>query len=95
VRPSPSPRSRARAHHPGARLSGSLIGTLSLSAAAIGDAIAWCVLAVVLASLGAGRGRGDRHRRRLALSAVMISLGPSLFAPLGRLAEREHARADR
>src|SRR3954464_3037494 len=35
-------------------LSGSMIATLSLSAAAIGDAIAWCVLAVVLASLGAG-----------------------------------------
>ena len=37
-------------------LNGSLIATLSLSAAAIGDAIAWCVLAVVLASLGAGPG---------------------------------------
>ena len=46
-------------------LNGSLIGTLSLSAAAIGDAIAWCVLAVVLASLGAGPGVAvHRDRRR-------------------------------
>ena len=37
-------------------LSGTLIATQALSAAAIGDAIAWCVVAVVLASLGAGAG---------------------------------------
>jgi Kef-type K+ transport system membrane component KefB len=73
-------------------LSGSLIGTLSLSAAAIGDAIAWCVLAVVLASLGAGpKIAVIAIVGGLALSAVMIFLGPRLFAPLGRLAEREHA----
>ena len=69
-----------------------MIATLSLSAAAIGDAIAWCVLAVVLASLGAGPkvaiiaivGGG-------ALAAVMIFLGPKLFAPLGRTAEQDLA----
>ena len=73
-------------------LSGSLIGTLSLSAAAIGDAIAWCVLAVVLASLGAGPAVAViAIVGGIALSAVMIFLGPRLFAPLGRLAEREHA----
>jgi Kef-type K+ transport system membrane component KefB len=73
-------------------ISGSLIGTLSLSAAAIGDAIAWCVLAVVLASLGAGpKIAVIAIVGGLALSAVMIFLGPRLFAPLGRLAEREHA----
>jgi Kef-type K+ transport system membrane component KefB len=73
-------------------LSGSMIGTLSLSAAAIGDAIAWCVLAVVLASLGAGpKIAVIAIVGGLALSAVMIFLGPRLFAPLGRLAEREHA----
>ncbi len=37
-------------------LSGTLIATQALSAAAIGDAVAWCVVAVVLASLGAGAG---------------------------------------
>jgi Kef-type K+ transport system membrane component KefB len=73
-------------------LAGSMIGTLSLSAAAIGDAIAWCVLAVVLASLGAGpKIAVIAIVGGLALSAVMIFLGPRLFAPLGRLAEREHA----
>jgi Kef-type K+ transport system membrane component KefB len=73
-------------------LNGSLIGTLSLSAAAIGDAIAWCVLAVVLASLGAGPAVAViAIVGGTCLSAVMIFLGPRLFAPLGRLAEREHA----
>jgi Kef-type K+ transport system membrane component KefB len=73
-------------------LSGSLIGTLSLSAAAIGDAIAWCVLAVVLASLGAGPAVAvTAIVGGICLSAVLILLGPRLFAPLGRLAEREHA----
>ena len=73
-------------------LSGSLIATLSLSAAAIGDAVAWCVLAVVLASLGAGPAVAViAIVGGIALSAVLIFLGPRLFAPLGRLAEREHA----
>ena len=73
-------------------LNGSLIGTLSLSAAAIGDAIAWCVLAVVLASLGAGPAVAViAIVGGIVLSAVLIFLGPRLFAPLGRLAEREHA----
>jgi Kef-type K+ transport system membrane component KefB len=73
-------------------LNGSLIGTLSLSAAAIGDAIAWCVLAVVLASLGAGPGVAViAIVGGICLSAALIFLGPRMFAPLGRLAEREHA----
>ena len=73
-------------------LNGSLIGTLSLSAAAIGDAIAWCVLAVVLASLGAGPGVAVvAIVGGVCLSGVLIFVGPRLFAPLGRLAEREHA----
>jgi len=73
-------------------LNGSLIGTLSLSAAAIGDAIAWCVLAVVLASLGAGPAVAIiAIVGGIALSAVLMFLGPRMFAPLGRLAEREHA----
>jgi Kef-type K+ transport system membrane component KefB len=73
-------------------LAGSAIATLCLSAAAIGDAVAWCVVAVVLASLGA-----DSNVALLAiaggaiLSAVLIFLGPRIFTPLGRLAEREHA----
>src|SRR5512138_3803648 len=35
-------------------LTGTEIGTLALAAGAIGDAGAWCVLAIVLASFGAG-----------------------------------------
>ncbi|HEV7608000.1 MAG TPA: cation:proton antiporter [Steroidobacteraceae bacterium] len=71
-------------------LNGSLIGTLSLSAAAIGDAIAWCVLAVVLASLGAGpKVAVIAIVGGIALSTVMIFFGPRLFAPLGRIAQRE------
>ncbi|MEO8019834.1 MAG: cation:proton antiporter [Pseudomonadota bacterium] len=73
-------------------LDGSLIGTLSLSAAAIGDAIAWCMLAVVLASLGAElKVAVIAITGGVALAAVMIFLGPRWFAPLGRLAEKEHA----
>jgi Kef-type K+ transport system membrane component KefB len=72
-------------------LEGTLIATQALSAAAIGDAVAWCVVAVVLASLGAGSGivwlavGGG-----LALAVVLILLGPRLFAPLGRLAQAQH-----
>jgi Kef-type K+ transport system membrane component KefB len=77
-------------------LSGSLIGTLSLSAAAIGDAIAWCVVAVVLASIGAGPAVAVLAIvGGMILSAAMIFLGPRLFASLGRIAEREHASGQR
>ncbi len=72
-------------------LAGSEIATQALSAAAIGDAIAWCVLAVVLASLGAGTGIAVLAIvGGVVLAAVLMLLGPRLFAPLGRLAEREH-----
>lgn len=71
-------------------ISGTKLGTLSLSAGAIGDAGAWIVVAIVLASLGAGAhvavlaiGGG------LAFAVLMILLAPRLLAPLGRLAERE------
>src|SRR5437588_3601507 len=37
-------------------LTGTSLGTLALAAGAIGDAGAWCVLAIVLASFGAGAG---------------------------------------
>ena len=73
-------------------LIGSMIATLSLSAAAIGDAIAWCVLAVVLASLGAGpKVAIIAIVGGSALAAAMIFLGPKLFAPLGRAAEQDLA----
>ena len=72
-------------------LGGTVIATQALSAAAIGDAVAWCVVAVVLASLGAGAGVAVLAIvGGLALAAVLILLGPRLFGPLGRLAEKQH-----
>jgi Kef-type K+ transport system membrane component KefB len=74
------------------RLSGSAVATLALAAAAIGDAVAWCVVAVVLASLGAGSGVAvTAIVGGAVLAAVLILVGPRVFAPLGRMAEREQA----
>lgn len=71
-------------------LSGTPLGTLSLSAGAIDDAGAWTVLALVLATFGEGPmvavkaiGGG------LAFAIFVLTLGPRLLAPLGRKAERE------
>ncbi len=71
-------------------LSGTPLGTLSLSAGAIGDAGAWGVIALLLASLGDGPsvailalGGGT------AFAFMMIFLAPKWLAPLGRIAERE------
>ena len=73
-------------------LTGTTIATLSLAAAAIGDAVAWCVVAVVLASLGAGSGIAILAiAGGMLLTGLLLLLGPKLFAPLGRLAEREQA----
>lgn len=65
------------------------LGTLSLSSGAIGDAGAWIVVAVVLASLGGGAhlawlavGGG------LAFAFVMVVIAPRLLAPLAAI----HAR---
>jgi Kef-type K+ transport system membrane component KefB len=69
-------------------LSGTAMGTLSLSAGAIGDAGAWAVIALVLASFGAGPqvavlaiGGG------LSFAAVMIFLAPRFLQRLGTTAE--------
>jgi len=73
-------------------LSHTSLGTLSLSAGAIDDAAAWCVLAIVLASFGAGSGAAVTAIVGGAVFAgVLIFLGPRLLAPLGRRAERELA----
>jgi Kef-type K+ transport system membrane component KefB len=71
-------------------LSGTSLGTLALSAGAIDDAAAWCVLAVVLATFG-----GDAT---IAIKAIaggvcyalfIVLVARKLLAPLGRIAERE------
>ncbi|MFM6930867.1 MAG: cation:proton antiporter [Novosphingobium sp.] len=66
-------------------LSGSTLGTLSLSAGAIGDAGAWAVIALVLASFG-----GGAHLAWLAIGGgsafalFMILIAPRLLAGLER-----------
>ena len=72
-------------------LEGTSIATQALSAAAIGDAVAWCVVAVVLASLGAGAGVALLAIGGGALLAAgLIAYGPGLLAPLGRWAQLQH-----
>lgn len=62
-------------------VSRSPLGTLSLSAGAIDDACAWAVLAVVLATLGAGAGVAIKAiGGALAFAAFMVLVGPRLFA---------------
>lgn len=70
-------------------ISGTKLGTLSLSAGAIGDAGAWVVIALVLASLGDGPivaikavGGG------FGFALLMIFLAPRLLAPLAAMANR-------
>jgi Kef-type K+ transport system membrane component KefB len=71
-------------------LSHTALGTLSLSAGAIDDAAAWCVLAIVLASFGAGKGIAiTAIGGGIVFAVVMIVLMPRVIAPLGRIAESD------
>src|ERR1017187_8342906 len=77
-------------------ITGTPLGTLALSAGAIDDAAAWCVLAIVLASFQKlPDGSMDSWiairaiAGGLAYAALMILAGRKLLAPLGRIAERE------
>lgn len=65
------------------------LGSLALSAGAINDAVAWAVLAVVLATFGDGSivavkaiGGG------IAFAILALGFGPRLLAPLGRAVDR-------
>jgi Kef-type K+ transport system membrane component KefB len=72
-------------------LSQTALGTLSLSAGAIDDAAAWCVLAVVLASFGSA-GPGIAYLAifgGLAFALFMVLVMPHVLAPLARRAERD------
>lgn len=66
-------------------MAGTRLGTLALSAGAIGDAGAWVVIALVLATMGGGP---DVLVRALAIgggsAALMLWLGPRVLAPLAR-----------
>lgn len=71
-------------------LSSTPLGTLSLSSGAIGDAAAWIVLAVVVASFGGGMGAAwITIAGAIAFTVFMVTLAPRLLAPLGRIVERE------
>jgi len=71
-------------------LTGTTLGTLSLAAGAMGDAAAWCVLAVVLASFGGGMGLAVKAiGGGLLYAGLMLTVGRSLLARLGAKAERD------
>ncbi len=79
-------------------LSGTSLGTLALAAGAIDDAAAWCVLAIVLASFGAGSGDFLGMHMNPAVLAIgggviyatfMLTLGKRLLRKLGAIAERQ------
>jgi len=70
-------------------LAASPLGSLALSAGAVGDAVAWMVLAVVLATTGGGSGVALKAiGGGLAFTVLALGLGPRLLAPLGAAAER-------
>jgi Kef-type K+ transport system membrane component KefB len=71
-------------------LADTALGTLSLTAGAFDDACSWCVLALVLATFGAGPGVAVLAIGGAVLYATFIMLfGRRLLAPLGRIVERE------
>ena len=71
-------------------LSQTKLGTLSLSAGAIDDAGAWCVLAIVLASFGAGAELAVKTIvGGIIFASFMILVAPKILAPLARAAEKQ------
>ena len=70
-------------------LTGTSLGTLALAAGAIGDAGAWCVLAIVLASFGAGPVVAIKAIGGGILYAlVVLTIGRKLLVRLGAAVER-------
>lgn len=70
-------------------LTGTSLGTLALAAGAIGDAGAWCVLAIVLASFGAGPSVAIKAiAGGIAYAVFVLTIGRKLLARLGRETER-------
>ncbi len=71
-------------------LADSAVGTLSLTAGAFDDACSWCVLAIVLATFGGGAGLAVLAiGGGLLWVALVLALGPRLFAPLAARVERD------
>ncbi|MBM3839941.1 MAG: cation:proton antiporter [Verrucomicrobia bacterium] len=70
-------------------LTGTSLGTLALAAGAIDDAAAWCVLAIVLASFGAGAAVAVKAiAGGVAYGVVVLTIGRKLLIRLGTAAER-------
>src|SRR6266700_1871133 len=71
-------------------LTGTSLGALALSAGAINDAAAWCVLAVVLASFGGGAAIAVRTiGSGIAYALIVLLVGRPLLRKLGGIVERE------
>ncbi|HVZ29559.1 MAG TPA: cation:proton antiporter [Asticcacaulis sp.] len=71
-------------------LANSSLGTLSLTAGAFDDAVSWCVLAIVLATFGAGPGVAVvAIAGGLAFALFAVFVGRPLLAPLGRMVEEK------
>ena len=69
-------------------LANTSLGTLTLTAGAFDDAASWCVLAIVLATFGAGAGVAIiAIVGGIAYAAFMLVFGRRLLAPLGRAVE--------
>jgi Kef-type K+ transport system membrane component KefB len=71
-------------------LTGTVLGTLALSAGAIGDAGAWCVLAIVLASFGAGPIVAVKAiAGGIGYAVIILTVGRKLLKRMGTIAEQE------
>jgi len=71
-------------------LSGTQLGALALSAGAVDDAVAWMVLAVVLASFGEGAPVAIKAiGGGVAFAVFMLTVGGRLLKRLGDMAERQ------
>ncbi len=69
-------------------ISGTALGTLSLSAGAIGDAGAWVLIAIVLASFGDGQGSAALAiGGSVGFALFMVWIAPPLLRKLGDRAE--------
>jgi Kef-type K+ transport system membrane component KefB len=70
-------------------LTGSSLGTLALAAGAIGDAGAWCVLAIVLASFGAGPIVAVKAiAGGIGYGVLVLTVGRKLLVRLGTATEQ-------
>jgi Kef-type K+ transport system membrane component KefB len=70
-------------------LSNTALGTLALTAGAFDDAVSWCVLAVVLATFGAGPGIAIvAIGGGIFYAAFILLFGRRMLAPLGEMVDR-------